>query len=478
MAARFRVGSSTLWSDTAGWSTTSGGAGGSAVPAAVDDVTFDSNSTVSVTLDTPTAKLAKTLTCTGYTQTLTFNTTLTVAGNVTLGAGMTLAGSSALIVSTTATITTAGVTVAVPLTLNGASITYTLGDNLAISALLTLGPAGGSSNTINANAITASGGLTIGPSSGTVSGTTTITLTGGTLTAANSSQGGLRNNLTFNGNVTISGTFGFGGTMTYTSGTITTTGTMLIVTVASTLNVAAITWHDVAHQQSVAVTLAADWNIDGTLTLGAGNNTTTTNGAFNVNARSVTIAATTGQITGTSTLVLASTGTLQDSGSGTGGLRMNTTINSGGTVTISGTVRYGTGTFTYTAGTVVSGTLSINLSASLDLNGLTLTSLQTTTAGVAVTLKSGLSLSGSFTSTGTAAAPVTYGSNVGGTRRALTILGSATEDVGYTSPTDIDSSAGLAVGHYKGTVTNTLHWVDFTPTVPGSAAYAAPFFGG
>ena len=43
MAARFWVGGTNTWdsTNTANWSTTSGGAGGASVPGAADDVTID-----------------------------------------------------------------------------------------------------------------------------------------------------------------------------------------------------------------------------------------------------------------------------------------------------------------------------------------------------------------------------------------------------------------------------------------------------
>ena len=44
MAARYWIGGTGNWNDTAHWSTTSGGVGGASVPTEADDVVFDSNS--------------------------------------------------------------------------------------------------------------------------------------------------------------------------------------------------------------------------------------------------------------------------------------------------------------------------------------------------------------------------------------------------------------------------------------------------
>lgn len=55
MADRYWVGGTGNWSDTARWSTTSGGSGGASVPTSADDVFFDNNSaagTFTVTIDT------------------------------------------------------------------------------------------------------------------------------------------------------------------------------------------------------------------------------------------------------------------------------------------------------------------------------------------------------------------------------------------------------------------------------------------
>ena len=44
MPNRYWVGNSGVWSDTAHWAATSGGAGGETVPTTTDDVFFDANS--------------------------------------------------------------------------------------------------------------------------------------------------------------------------------------------------------------------------------------------------------------------------------------------------------------------------------------------------------------------------------------------------------------------------------------------------
>ena len=83
-------GSSANWNATGptNWSATSGGANNASVPVSTDDVFFDANSPASTLSASITIK---SLDMTGYTDTLTHNSsrTLTIAGNVyTLGGGV------------------------------------------------------------------------------------------------------------------------------------------------------------------------------------------------------------------------------------------------------------------------------------------------------------------------------------------------------------------------------------------------------
>lgn len=93
MANRYWVGGTGSWDATAGtkWATTSGGAGGSAVPTSSDDVFFDANSSGTITLTVQPS--IKSLNCTGFTGTLTTTPRLLAyvyGGNITFVSGMTL----------------------------------------------------------------------------------------------------------------------------------------------------------------------------------------------------------------------------------------------------------------------------------------------------------------------------------------------------------------------------------------------------
>lgn len=97
---RYWVGGSANWDATAGtkWSLVSGSSGGAAVPTSADNVFFDANSgSGNITIPASTVVTCRSITCTGFTGTLTFAATtsqLTIGdgsgGSMTLAAGMTL----------------------------------------------------------------------------------------------------------------------------------------------------------------------------------------------------------------------------------------------------------------------------------------------------------------------------------------------------------------------------------------------------
>jgi hypothetical protein len=94
MADRYWVGGTDSWDSTAGtkWATTSGGAGGAAVPTSSDDVYFDVNSgSVTITMSGSTKKCAKFNTV-GFIGTIDAQSSLiylTIYGDITLGTGTT-----------------------------------------------------------------------------------------------------------------------------------------------------------------------------------------------------------------------------------------------------------------------------------------------------------------------------------------------------------------------------------------------------
>ena len=130
--ARYWVGGTASWDGTAGtkWATTSGGAGGASVPTTADDVFFDAASTGTCTISSGNTG-AKSINCTGFTGTITGNAGITVAGSITLDAGMTFTHTGLKTITGTGTLTTAGKFFGL-LSIDGAGITVTLGDAISL----------------------------------------------------------------------------------------------------------------------------------------------------------------------------------------------------------------------------------------------------------------------------------------------------------------------------------------------------------
>jgi hypothetical protein len=253
----------------------------------------------------------------------------------------------------------------------------------------------------NSNSINISGNLTVNNAI-TTSGTSVFVLNGtGTWSHSNASTF-IANPLTINtvGIITLGTNVTFGGsTLTYTAGTIINTGSTLTLssTSAMTINTSGMTWNNItlASNSNYTTTLSSNLNIGGNLIFASGGTATIT---FNTNTIfiggnfSITGNST---LTGTSLIVFNGTGTWSNPGAGI--LKNNTTVNTTGTLTISGNVYYNTGTLTYTAGTVITtgSTLNIGVATTLNTNGIIWNNISTTT-GVVITLGSNLTLTGTL----------------------------------------------------------------------------------
>lgn len=233
MANRYFLNIGVNWGDTANWSDTSGGTGGFSVPTNVDDVFFDANSgncTINAT-----NRNAKSIDATGYINKLTITFNITVAGNVTLGAGMTIEGSGDLILNTNCNLTSNGVIWSgnIRATSSGSQRLYTLIDDWTILGNYTqTGIAGidlGGLFTLYVG-----GNLTITTSSFSASANATIRLNG---TGTWSGAGNIRNNIIIdkNSNILLDGAIRFStGTLTCLSDKVKLNNTSLIIAQSST----------------------------------------------------------------------------------------------------------------------------------------------------------------------------------------------------------------------------------------------------
>lgn len=219
--ARYLVSGGTgNWNSTTNWSATSGGASGASFPVAGDDVIIDANS-LNANLIINVASACATLTFANvYTGNLTWNTPLTMTGNLVLGTGMTITRgvNGAISINGNISITSAGQTIAgiTPTLANGIC---TLVDDLRVGGNLQHTTTGGAF-VFNGNKLYFLG-ATVSMSSGrTVNGTSEFITSGINHTFSGTT---FNTPLTFNhsGTVTYSATANFAGSrMKWISGAV------------------------------------------------------------------------------------------------------------------------------------------------------------------------------------------------------------------------------------------------------------------
>lgn len=390
-------------SNTGGnWNATTTWVGG-VVPVLGDDVVATATSG-QLTINITTAACTS-INFTNYTNTFTISSgqTLTVSGNVTFVAAMTVAGTGTLAINTTSTLTSAGKTLTGNLTLSGTSQTFTLAGIWTISGNLTL--SGVTSMTLTSNSFNVGGNLTI-TTTATTLGTTNIVLNG-TGTWSHTSNGQLRNNVTIN----TSGTITFGtnifyntGTLTYTAGTVITTGNTITTASGTTtiLNTNGSSSPSATTTSSTGINFnnfiaGGNINITSNLcvisTLNSSTNANFTNAGFTIYLNgNLTVSAISGGVT---PIIMQGTGTW----SGNFAITYPLTINTTGIITISGTVSYNTGTITYINGTVVNtgSQLSLSGNATLNTNGMSWNNIILLLSPITITLTSNLTLDGTLT---------------------------------------------------------------------------------
>jgi hypothetical protein len=191
------------WGTATNWSLTSGGGATGAVPTNADDVIFDVNSG-NCTVDTQNRVCAN-FNTNGYTNTITFDFDVQVNGNITLGAGMLFGGTAFLNLR----FASAGLTrnVNCPSALTIPRLSY----NGANSGTITF-----TNNTTITN-LTCTEGANVTYTFSPVTGSVTITISGGTFNTNSITSGLARAILNANTTLTFSGT----STLTaFTNGTI------------------------------------------------------------------------------------------------------------------------------------------------------------------------------------------------------------------------------------------------------------------
>lgn len=286
-STRFWVGGTGNWSDTARWSTSSGGAGGASVPRSHDDVVFNSASNATAYTATVNAVTGgircKALTIAGPASgnlTLAGSTAIDgIHGNVTLPAtGLVASYSGSVTLSGSATgrtFTTNGQALSTPITVNGVGCGWTLGSAFSASGV-TLTVTNGTFDTGNFN-------VTTGILSSSNSNTRTINLGSSTVTLS-SGAGSVVNfatstDLTFNAGT--SSILASGGSANLNGGSgvtfynVSFTSTAITTATWSGANI----FNNVSFAGRVSagislVEFSSNQTINGTLTLSAGTNAT------------------------------------------------------------------------------------------------------------------------------------------------------------------------------------------------------------
>jgi hypothetical protein len=342
MAARYLVGG--IMNSTASWSESSGGAGGASIPTAADDAIVDGNSP-SCTVGT--ARSFLTLNFTGYTNTITMDADITVAGNVTLGSGMTIVdGVGILILNATLTVTSNGKSWTGKLRFtNASSRVYTITGDLSATTVTFAANAG---TTYNGNKVKVQGNCEIQNTTTLIEGTSEIVYEGtGTITSS-LTTGSIRNNVTFaaGSNYSIVGNWNYGtGLLKREAGaTLTVSAATLDIRASCSIGMHGangFSWPNVNLSSTATITLVSELTF-GVTTI-ANVSVTHTGAKLTINGN-VSHSATANTFT-TDNLEFVGPLTYTASSVTTGGLRGNVTFRSG-IVTIAGTLSHGSGNLT------------------------------------------------------------------------------------------------------------------------------------
>ena len=514
----FRNSGDVYWGVATNWSLTDGGPANGAVPTSVDDVIFTTNSGNCTLLGAAGGPLpsyvaiCKSINFSTYSGTLTLSSNLQVNGNFTLGSSMSITGSSGLQLGGTCTITPNGKTWPNNLTL-ASPVSYSLASNFTVTGSLTINFTTASNYSLNGFNLYVGGSL-LNTNVGNITGTTVIIMNGtGTLNC--SSTGRISSSLTINtstGTITINTLKIGGGTFTYTSGTI--AGTKTLDLVGGTMNVSGITWTTLSTSAGVAyttMTLSQDLYCDGTISFGSTtNNTTQTFNGGNIwfSGTTITHSPTFNGTTISGTTVLRVIGTNVTFSHGlsamiTGVYSLPIVIDTPGSVTLnpSDKIQYKSsitftqvGSLVTTSNTIVlsSGGSIVNNVSGLTLNGVSclssvsfsgtygftmssLSSYVVQTNAIVITFASSktyvvsgfISLGGNWNGT------ILLKSSSTGTQAILTLpnnnstystVGWLTEitqlrgSFSYVNVTDIDSSGGKTLWTFGGVLNNATNW--------------------
>ena len=352
MANRYLKAAGGVWTATGTtcWSATSSSGEDNAAPPTASDAAILDSGSGNVTISA--ASVGLSMNCTGYTGTITLNSTLTLSGSCTLSAttNMTTSGGGELRFAANATLTTNGVVIPGGLRTNS-NYTITLGSDATCTGSLT--QVGTTSSTFNGYSLTIGGGIS---TAGDLSGTTNLILNGSGTVGGTGSGDEILNNLEINttGVIIFDETYCFkrGGVLAFTAGTV--TGPMRLS--GNTTVQGSGVWHTLSVMAASTITLGSNIYMQHCTVYG--DNVVFNNYSLSISGNLTLSVA----ISGSSHIYLTGSGTWSAS-TATSIISNNLTIDTEGAIIFSA-ARYMTGTLTNTAGTV-SGTLLIKGSCSL-----------------------------------------------------------------------------------------------------------------
>jgi hypothetical protein len=514
----------TNWGTTTNWLE-------NAVPLVADDVTFNANSRDCIV--NTSNRVCRSIDFTNYTNTITFTFNVNVAGNVTLGAGMIIAGTGALNITAVSTLTPNGKiwtgNFGVSPSGIGVQFTVTLAAAFTVEGTFSHNTGSGATVSFNGFTLTLKGNLQFSTSG--IAGTSNIVIAPpiGTTKTANSGVQFFGPSLDFNGDGTFNmlGNFTFGGaTLKRTTGTINhITGTFTIgsSSLAVSIDTSGMSFNQMAvGQNGNVITLLSDINCRGEFYV----QTATFAGSFNVNVGIIRAAS--GGCSGGTIVIRSGTthlGVTYSAGTWNDGItNYSSNIVIAGNPTI-GSCGMNGGSLTYTSGTpnfngifTIQGTMTLNLSGMPAFNNLTISTTSGNNANITnnapftvngimtnthsnaaqvinwlgssgwstgtllnsftggtLSLTSGITYTVrsaiNFTGGTFATRPLIRASLTNSTKAILTLNQGATQTMVYVNGTDIDSSQndGQTIWTFGGVITRTVNWN--IGSRPGTVAY-------
>lgn len=385
--------------------------------------------------------------------------TITVSGTVRFGAstityvsGTVVASGSTLVFSSPCTIDTNGITWN-NVSFQSTAATWTVSSQLDIGG--SFSQVSGSAQVFNGSDIYISGNANWDGT--TMSGTSDFVMIGTGTWSSNSAVTEVRNTVIFNapsGTITISGTVNFGGVFTHSAGTIVTTGSTVNFRTGATVTANTITFNNVGFGTGTHTLSGGTYTVNGSLSY-LNNATITVNGSAINAAGSLSLLASS-LAAGSSVITLNGTGTWSG-----GTVRNNLVINTSGTITISGSVGYNTGTLTYTAGIVVTtgSTLVVTtVDTTLNTAGIVWNNLDINGNNLDITLSNVMTVNGNFTSSNSnqtinGSDLIVNGNITLGSINSGTLSGTSTIKMQGTGTLTCNANLGIAVVVNGGTVT-------------------------